>query len=229
MANAAIAGIDLEDISHITNSIEGQNHTPVIPIVTAGELPDNSTRPTNPIISRERALEIGGEYIGSRPVIALPPSIEWAHGRWVWVIWLSHEHNGWETNVLQIDTNSGEVLGHVYGRGNEFYRTVTANGSVSSTQVPNTREEDLYGVWESTIDSSVMEFNQDGSLVTTANGFRMTGGAWSISENLITITATVTVFGVTSTGTGTGRFEVSADCLRLFNQDGSYNHFVRVG
>jgi len=149
-------GGDINIVGRLSESDLGQSSTNTVTNENEDSVPDRATIPINPTISRERALEIGGEYIGSRPVITLPPSIEWAHGRWVWVVWLLHEQNNWETNIMQIDANTGEVLGHVSGRGNEFYRAITPSGEVEGTQ-----GADIERVASEVVESNIPIINGD--------------------------------------------------------------------
>ena len=76
---------------------------------------NESNRPTNPPISQNMALEIGGSYIGSRPVNVLSPTMEWENNRWVWFVWLAHAENNWENHVLFIDVITGEIVNHASG------------------------------------------------------------------------------------------------------------------
>ena len=104
--------------------------------------------------------------------------------------------------------------------------------NVSDITANDTQAADLIGTWESITDSSVtMEFRQDGTVISRfGDGLSsLLGGiegTWYVSGNLLTISKTVTVFGITSQGTGTGRFEITANNLRMYNQDGTYQDWI---
>jgi len=106
--------------------------------------------------------------------------------------------------------------------------------SVPEVNVNHTRAADLIGTWESTaVSFATMEFRQDG-IVISRFGYELSPliggieGTWYVSGDLLTISKTATVFGITSQGTGTGRFEVTADNFRMYNQDGTYQDWIRT-
>lgn len=73
-----------------------------------------------------------------------------------------------------------------------------------------------------------MEFNQDGSAISRFGRLFAITGTRSASDNLITIYKTVGIGSVSSQCTGTGSIEVTANSLRIFNQDGTCDDFVRI-
>jgi len=98
-----------------------------------------------------------------------------------------------------------------------------------SPQPTDNQTDNLIGLWKSVENSSItIEFNQDGTVVSRFPFARGIEGTWYVTGELLTISKTVTVFGVTSSGTGTGRFEVTAESLRIHNQDRTYQDWVRV-
>ena len=49
-----------------------------------------------------------------------------------------------------------------------------------------------------------------------------------IAVEVFTISKTAAMGSISSQGMGTSRLEITADSLRLFNHDGTYEDFVRI-
>ena len=139
-----------------------------------------------------------------------------------------------ESNISDTEFLAGLGRGHIFGYGGlsalsraGFLENDPTQQSEMQTNTSMGNSDLLIGVWESTDNLYTVRINQDGSIVSNFGGFSV-NGTWSVYEDLITITKTVEIGSVASTSTGTNRFVVTADNLRWYNQDGTYDDFVRA-